>query len=301
MSTAHRQAVIVASATSRHGREAFERIPGLLLERGIEVAQTYCETSHSRLRKRVKRAVKHGAELIVVCGGDGTQTSVVPYLAHSTTVLGVVPAGTGNSFAYGLGLTGDLVQAADAIAYGRIEEIDLGKIDDTYFANFVTVGLASAISADTPHGLKRIVGPLAYGLAGVIPILAHKPFRARFRWAKQRVNVETHQIIIANGRFYGHTPIVPDASLNDGRLTIFVRETGSLLAPFETYLAFVRGEQAKLSGVHLWSTDEHIHVSTKPKQPIALDGRPHSKGSAKLSVARRALRVMVPLDATTLS
>jgi YegS/Rv2252/BmrU family lipid kinase len=230
----------------------------------------------------------------VVCGGDGTQSAVVPYFRKSKSTLGVVPAGTGNSFALGLGIEGTFEAAADAIAHGQERLVDLGCVNGTYFANFVTIGLAAQIGEETPRILKAVLGPVAYGLAGIEPMLTHKPFRAELRWKGHRLQVHTHQIIVANGRFYGHQPLAPDATLDDGRLTVFVRDTKGRIDVMRTYLALLRGEQANLSGVHLFSTDSKLKISTKPKAPVAVDGDDFGKTPLRLHVAPRALRVMAP-------
>lgn len=141
-STEPRQATVIVRGHSRRGREAYEAIPGLLRERGVQVLNTELAEERDDVCAAVRRAIKQKVRLIVVCGGDGTQTSVVPFFAHRRYTLGVVPAGTGNSFALGLGID-SFESAADAIAYGNERRIDLGVVNGTYFANFLTIGLAA--------------------------------------------------------------------------------------------------------------------------------------------------------------
>lgn len=289
-----RQAVVFAYGGSRRGKEAYEAIPPMLLARKIEVLDVRLEPTHKALCKNVKRAIKGGAKLIVVCGGDGSQTHVVPFFAKKSCVLGVVPAGTGNSFALGLGIPDSFEAAADAIAYGGEARVDLGTINGTYFANFVSIGLPAQVAADTPRSLKSVAGALAYGIAGVVPLMTHKAFRADFRWNGHRVRVRTHQIIIANGRFYGHQPLAEDASLVDGRLTVYVRDSTSRLDLLQSYAALLRGDSQTLKGVHLWSTADTVSLRTKARAPVAVDGSLLCKTPVRVGVARKALRVMVP-------
>ncbi len=275
------------------GAEALETMPRLLLERGVEVLDARSAETHKGVRKAAKRAIAAGCRLIVVCGGDGTHCGIVRYLAHRKCALGVVPAGTGNSFALGLGID-SFERAADAVAYGSERCIDAGRIDDTYFANFVTIGLAAEIAHSSSHALKRIVGPIAYGAASLVPMFRHEPFAASLRWKHKRVDVETHQIIVANGRFFGHEPLAPQASLTNGRLTVFVREAGSKIDLMATYVALLRGEQCELDGVRLWSTSAKLEIRTKPKVAVSADGNEFGKTPVRLCVEPRALRVMVP-------
>lgn len=291
----HRQAVVIARAHSRRGREAFETVPALLRTRGIEVIDAVLAGKRREACKAVRRAMKQKIRLIVVAGGDGTLTSVVPYFAKRRYTLGVVPAGTGNSFAMGLGID-SFESAVDAIAYGREERIDLGLVNGTYFANFLTIGLAAEIAQATSRTLKAVIGVGAYGAAAVAPILAHRPFRASIRWKRKRVKVETHQIIVTSGRYYGHQPLGPDAQLANGRVTVFANDGTSKIDIMQTYLALLRGTQDELPGARLWSTGGTLEIRTKPKAPVSTDGCGFGKTPIRVKIAPRALRVMTRID-----
>lgn len=291
---AHRQAIVVAGAESRRGRDAVDHVPPLLRARGVDVADIQIGTTRREVCDAVKRAIDDGARLIAVCGGDGTQAAVVPYFVNSHATLAVVPAGTGNSFALGLGIAGTFEAASDAIAFGDERMIDAGCCNGAYFANFITIGLAAQVGEATPHALKKLFGPVAYGIASIVPMLTHEAFRADLRWENHRLRVHAHQIIVANGRFYGHEPLAPDASLDDGRLTVFVRDDTSRLDIVQTYLALIRGDQAALRGAHVFSTASELEIHTKKKAPVAADGDAAGTTPVCVRVVPKALRVMVP-------
>jgi diacylglycerol kinase family enzyme len=63
-----------------------------------------------------RAAVADGAERLVVVGGDGLVHLALQTVAATDTVLGIVPVGTGNDFARGLGLPDDPVEALLAVA-----------------------------------------------------------------------------------------------------------------------------------------------------------------------------------------
>src|SRR3546814_2461195 len=69
-----------------------------------------------------------------------------------------LPLGTANSFARTLGIPLDLPGAVDVIANGRRARIDLGAINNDYFANVAAIGLPSLVGSTIPDGLKRVLG-----------------------------------------------------------------------------------------------------------------------------------------------
>ncbi|GAC1579485.1 MAG: diacylglycerol kinase [Candidatus Elarobacter sp.] len=279
---------------SRHTDGEIDRLRAALVAHGLHVSAFHIATEESVCRKHIKRAVKAGAPEIIVGGGDGTMTHAVNALAKSKSVMGVLPFGTGNSFAQSLGVPLNDVDAAVAvIARGHVERVDLGIVNGTYFANFATIGLSSEIAAETPRLLKKIVGAVAYGLASIKPMLTHRAFDARIRWKGGRLDVRTQDSIVATGRFDGDTPVAPDATIVDGRLHLFTTDNASALGAARTYIALGRGLQARLPDAHV-VTARAFEVRTKKRQPIAIDGSPLQKTPASFGIAREALRVFVP-------
>ena len=207
----------------------------------------------------------------------------------------MIPAGTGNSFAHSLGIGSDFERAIEAIVNGKEIKVDLGVVNGTYFANFATIGLASEIGDETPNLLKRITGPVAYGLAGIKPMLMHQAFNCVIKWKRNVLKLETHQIIVANGRYYGHEALTPSATIVDGELTFFATTGTSRLDILRQYTALVRGDQTQMRDAHYF-TAKKISIKTDRPELLSIDGCALGKTPAKFSVARKALRVMVPRD-----
>lgn len=287
-----RSAVIIAQAHSHSGEKLIEQAGAALRERGVSVDASHLVTGHKAIRKRIKQAVKSEAPIVVLLGGDGTQRIGVAEIAHSKTVLGVVPAGTGNSFAESLGIDAP-EQAYDAIAYGRVERVDVGVVNGQRFANFASIGLASVIADHTPRWLKRFMGPVAYGLSAVKPLIHHRPFAASVKWKKNKLTIRTQQIIVANGRMFGHTPITPESTLTDGMLTFYATERTGPVDVMRTYAAFLNDSQTKIPEAHYFRAKK-MTIKTSRKALISVDGSPLCNTPAKFSVERNALAVFVP-------
>jgi YegS/Rv2252/BmrU family lipid kinase len=291
-----REIVLIAKLSSNKGPEAFAEVTRALTARGISIVEAHQVETRKELRKRVKRAVKSGHKFIAVAGGDGSQAAAVDAMAYTKSVLAVIPAGTGNSFAQSLGMTPSIESAIDTILNGQVERIDLGRVNGTYFANFATVGLSAEIGLETPKLLKKITGGIAYGLSAVVPVLRKKPFKATIAWERNELKVDTFQMIVASGRYFGNTPILPDAGVTSGRLAFFTTAGTNRLDVMRMYLAFLKGTQTELPDAHYFQT-EKLTVKTKGKQLIAIDGSAFGYTPAKFSVESKALRVLVPVVA----
>jgi len=288
-----RACLVVNTQSGRSDSRKAAKLPKLLADRGIEIERSWLVPTDVELRKRVKRAAKSEAELIIVGGGDGSIATAVDVLAKGKTVLGVLPLGTGNSFARTIGIDDDDVATAiDALATGRVERVDLGRIDGTYFANFATIGLSSDIAEHVPRPLKQLFGAAAYVLAGFAPFFRARPFSADIAWDGGKRRIQTQQIVIASGRYYGHQPITPDASAVDHRLKLFTTTGVSHAEVARMYLALGAGLQNELPDAVEISARE-IEIRTTPKQRISLDGNQYGKTPATFRVAPLALHVIV--------
>ncbi len=289
--------MIIGNLRARRTARLYSRAQELLAQRGIAVVATHNVRNGAELLRRVRAYVDDGCELILIGGGDGTMTSAVGAFAYRDSVLGVLPFGTGNSFALTLGITPNVESAVEVIAGGRVARVDLGVVNGRYFANFATVGLSSTIARNTPHVLKKLLGPAAYAFAGVLSILQNSAFEAKIRWGRKRMRLRTHQLIIANGRYFGFTPVLPEATIVDGTLSFFTSSGLSSWDVARMFVAMYRGKHIGLADAEYFSAKD-IVVKTKPKQRVAVDGEAFGTTPARFSVAPAALRVLVPRDFT---
>ncbi|MGI8478671.1 MAG: diacylglycerol/lipid kinase family protein, partial [Gaiellaceae bacterium] len=100
-------------------------------------------------------AVRTGAQLLVVVGGDGSVNEVVNGIAGSDVELAVIPRGTGWDLARSLQIPRDLDAAVEVALSGEVREIDLGLVSyrtwagaegRAHFANVGSAGISGAIA-----------------------------------------------------------------------------------------------------------------------------------------------------------
>jgi diacylglycerol kinase family enzyme len=166
--------------------------------------RVYLTERAGHARELARAAIDRGAAQVIAWGGDGTINEVASTLAGSRTVLGIIPAGSGNGFANELGLPSEPGLAMATALAGRIRTIDGGEFDGRLFFNIAGTGI-DAVVAERFNA--RALG--RRGLLPYVQIALREAFR--YRGADYRVvldgeTIDTSAMLIAfaNGREYGN-------------------------------------------------------------------------------------------------
>jgi len=285
--------VLVVNTHSRKGRRLFFQALDELTKRGINIIASYPVHHPERLPEVMKEAIGRQGSLVIVGGGDGTISSIVDQLAYQDVVLGILPLGTGNSFARTLGIPLTLEGAVDVIAGGKVADIDLGKIDHDYFANMAAIGFSADVAHSSPNMLKKYMGPFAYFFVAIGHFFRHRSFSCTFRTAEETHVIKTHQVLIANGSFMGETLITPGVNPDDRSLIVFTMDMLNRWQMLKLWIAFLLGKYNVFSEAKYFLTRE-IHIAADPPQHIDVDGEKTTQTPVTVSLAPEALKVIVP-------
>jgi YegS/Rv2252/BmrU family lipid kinase len=119
-------------------------------------------------RRYARAAARSGCDVVAAAGGDGTVNEVVNGLvaSRSGTALAIVPLGTANDFAKGLGIPEDVGSALRVAAEGTARPVDIARVNRRCFINVSTGGFGAATSQSAGRGLKKHLGGLSYILNG---------------------------------------------------------------------------------------------------------------------------------------
>jgi len=117
--------------------------------------------------KQARKALKEGAELVFVWGGDGMVQRCVDALAGSAAAVAIVPAGTANLLASNLGIPQDVADSVRIGFHGQRKRLDLGKVNGEHFAVMAGVGFDAEMIRDADRSLKDRAGRLAYFWTGL--------------------------------------------------------------------------------------------------------------------------------------
>ncbi len=217
---------VVAAAEAAHGWEQSLWYETTVEDPGVGMARV---------------AVDDGADVVLAVGGDGTVRAVAEGMKDSGVPLAICPQGTGNLLARNLGLPLDDVVGAVELAFGGVDRsIDLAvvalrRIDGTRDFRIYTVmagvGLDAQIMSNTDEQLKARVGMLAYVQTGAVEVGRNRRMQVGYRieGGRQR-RTRAQMVLVGNCGSIGYNVfLMPDASLDDGRLDLMMAKPASLV------------------------------------------------------------------------
>jgi YegS/Rv2252/BmrU family lipid kinase len=288
-----RRAVLMVNTRSRHGARAYSEAKRLLAEAGMALDATYPVRHAERMPEIVREEIAKGRKFIIIGGGDGTISSVVDHFAYTNVVFGVLPLGTANSFARTLGIPLDLTGAIDVLVNGKVVDVDLGKINEDYFANGSSIGMPAIVGRATPHILKKWLGRGAYGLVAASKFIRYVPFRCIVTINGQQTSFEALDVLIASGGYQGGVLVAQQAKPDDGKLIIRILKGPSKWALARKWARMALGVPFAPADIEVLRVPELI-IDAIPQQHIAVDGEVITQTPIRVSVAREALFLMAP-------
>lgn len=288
-----RRAVLVVNARSRSGEAAFEDARQKLVAAGIDLTAAHAVRDPSKMRETVQAAVRAGAPMVIVGGGDGSLSGVVDDVVGHDCVFAVLPLGTANSFARSLGLPLDLDGAIAAIATGRRRRIDLGMIGDDYFVNGASMGLAPLIAETVPHNLKRYLGRAGYLAWALRCFVRFQPFRLIIEDGDDTHRMWASEVRILNGRFHGGVELADTARVDSGDIVIqAVTGRSRWRLSWDWYAKFFK--LASRNDTTVEFCGKRLRIDTQPRQKISIDGELLARTPVVVRIAERAIDVAVP-------
>ena len=173
--------------------------------------------------KCVRQAIKGGAEVVLIWGGDGTVQRCIDASIGRPVTLGILPAGTANLLATNLGIPQELDPALDVALHGRDRSLDVGTVNGEHFAVMSGLGFDAEMIDAADGSAKRTLGRLAYVRTGLGAMRAD-PVKVRIkvdgvRWFKGDATC----VLVGNvGTATGGLTVFNGAEPDDGVLDVGV-------------------------------------------------------------------------------
>jgi len=271
------------------------RLRELLAEQGVTDPLWYEVPKSKRVPTQVAKALKKGAELIFIWGGDGSVQRGIDAAVGSSATLAVLPAGTANLLANNLGIPIDLEQAVLVGLRGLDRHLDVGRMNGEHFAVMAGIGLDALMIRDADASLKDRFGKAAYIWTGARHVRT-PPTKTTVKidgraWFKGKASC----VLVANvGSIAGGITAFEHASPDDGVLDVAVVTADGAWQWVRTLTRASVGN-AERSPLVQMTQAKKITVESAKKLPYELDGgaRPVTK-SLKIKVVPGAVSIRVP-------
>lgn len=271
---------IILNPAADHGRAK------QLREEILDWAREYDDVALVMTRKPgdgrhlAELAIDDGYELVVAAGGDGTVHEVINGLVHGGRALakfGVIPVGSGNDFAFGLGLAAEPETAVRRLFTGKTRYIDLARLEDDHGRyvlanNGIGIGFDATVNIQS-RTITRVHGFAMYTLAALRTIaLYYQTPHMELRFDSEKVDQEVLLLAIGLGpRVGGGFHLTPDAIHDDGLLDSCLVNPVSRATMLMMLTRVMKGTHVTSKHVTM-RRNSYIDVISSMPLPIHVDG-----------------------------
>ena len=246
--------------------------------------------------KLAKKALYNKANIVVACGGDGTINEIGQNLVKTSVLLGIIPLGSGNSFARHFNIPRNLNNALNIISENFSTIIDVGKINNTFFFSNFGLGLEARFIHE--YSKKEIRGLKGYIISFFKTISSFKKQKIEIEFNNRKKKLFPFLFLVSNTSQQGYNfSITPKAKANDGKLELVYTENNSLLVLFYNLIISLLIKRKSFQLLK-YSELNKISITKTNSTPFCLqiDGEILNINKKKivLELVPKSLRVIVP-------
>ena len=216
--------IVNPNAGTRQAKQYLPDILELFCQNG-DINHVYITSGRGDASKFIS---DHGtsADRIICIGGDGTLSEVISGIKYNNLDLpvGYIPAGTANDFANSLDISKNMREAAENIISGKINYIDAGRFNNSYFCYVASFGAFTQVSYNTPQSSKNMLGHLAYIIEGIKELPNIRPEYIKIETAKRKIEGEYIFGAVLNSKSVGGVLAINSdlADMSDGLFEIML-------------------------------------------------------------------------------
>lgn len=234
--------IFIVNPISGKGKtlKAVDRIKKVCEEENLDYEIYF--TEYPKDATKIARKYRFTKNIIYSVGGDGTLNEVLNGIVGTKNLLGVIPAGSGNDFYKTL---------------SKIDEeypvIDIGKVNDRYFINIISIGIDAEVANNVSLMKKRKVPTNQIYNASLI----YTFFKYKYKDIELSIDEKEQKkgkctiLTICNGQVYGGGyKIAPSAKLTDGYFDVYYVEKVNKPQPPSLINMLKQGIHEKHNKVH---------------------------------------------------
>ncbi len=237
-----------------------------------------------------KTLIDSGSTDLVIMGGDGTlHAAINGFHSFDKVNMGIIPCGTGNDFAYALGIPKDPVKAIDLIIDGTPKYTDFMQMPTVRGLNVIGMG----IDVEVLKRYSKLKNKSKWGYTKCLikTMFNYKPFdfNAELNGEEKRLN--SFIAAVANGCvFGGGIPICPKADVSDGALDFVAVKGMNKLSLIGAFIKLKKGKVLTLKKATHLKTDK-IKVTTELPYTVNVDGELYDNIPFEVKVVTNTLKI----------
>jgi diacylglycerol kinase (ATP) len=269
-------------------------------EKGLpfEIGETRSDGDYSFLKNKI---TNEKFTDVIVCGGDGSVSTITSFLLDVDVNIGIVPTGSGNGLALAAGIPYSTERALKIIFAGKSSLVDGFKINDKFSCMMCGIGCDAQIAHDFAN--RKIRGLKTYLQLSAMQYFKAQSFNFTIKTKDLSTNVDAFFITISNSNQFGNNiTIAPKASLNDGLFDIvIVKKMHKLMLPF-ALLHQISGSNAVEELKNYRNNKNIIYFQAREatiinntNAPLHIDGEPEPlTQKIKFKIMPNAFRLLQP-------
>ena len=244
-----------------------------------------------------EEAARNGYDVIVLASGDGTANEAINGLMRARaagfdrSAFSILPVGTGNDMAYGLGMRGTLEEGIVALAQNQRTRIDIGFVkggdypEGRYFVNGIGIGF-DAVVGFVAVKIRWARGLLAYLIAVIQTVfIYYKAPTVEINYNDISYTMTSLMISIMNGqRMGGGFYMAPQGDPSDGHFDLCMVSHAGRARIFGLVPYFLKGTQASQPEITTGRTHQISIKALKGTLPVHCDGETLCESGQELSV-----------------
>jgi len=244
----------------------------------------------------VEEAARNGYDVIVLASGDGAANEAINGLMRARaagfnhSAFSILPVGTGNDMAYGLGMHGTLEESIAALAKNQRKRIDIGFVkggdypEGRYFVNGIGIGF-DAVVGFVAVKIRWARGLLAYLIAVIQTVfIYYKAPTVEITYNDVSYTQSSLMISIMNGqRMGGGFYMAPQGDPSDGHFDLCMVSNVGRARIFALVPYFLKGTQTSQPEITTGRTHKITIKALKGTLPAHCDGETLCESGQELS------------------
>lgn len=206
---------------------------------------------------------KHGFDVLVAVGGDGTINEIVNGLMRhqgKKPALAVIPIGSGNDYIKSAGLKCEYQFFIESILRKNYRPVDIGvisnKAEKLYFVNIADIGFGGAV-IDNLETQRKKGKKASYAISILRTFISFTKPKLKIRSESRLIEGSVFMIAVCIGNTFGNGLVInPESQIDDANLNITYIGNVRLLDYLRNLLKLKKGRKIKHPQVQYWTCKE---------------------------------------------